>query len=323
MHTGRIHSLETFGTLDGPGIRFVLFMQGCALQCRYCHNPDSWDTAAGQPRTVEEVLAEIEPYVDYYKSSGGGITVTGGEPTLQAPFVAELFRECKRRWGLHTALDSSGFCDPHHAEALLEATDLVLLDLKYMDSEGHRKLTTQPNERILTFACRLSRMGIPMWIRRVLVPGLTDNAADLMKLGRFISGLRTVEKVEVLPYHRMGVFKWQQLGRPYSLEGYREPDAKEVDRAVKWIEQGRREGAAEQGRREGTAAEQGRRSREVAEQGRQDGTAAANGGMAETVRGAAGPEDVGSAGRPCKQSFDRRTAPAPGQELRCAGGSGV
>ncbi|OXM13579.1 pyruvate formate-lyase-activating protein [Paenibacillus herberti] len=244
MHTGRIHSLETFGTVDGPGIRFVLFMQGCALQCRYCHNPDSWDMTGGKSFTVEEILAEMEPYVDYYRSSGGGITVTGGEPTLQAPFVAELFRECKERWGLHTALDSSGFCDPHHAEALLSVTDLVLLDLKYMDSEGHRQLTTQPNERILNFARHLSQRGIPMWIRRVLVPGLTDNAADLLALGRFISGLRKVERVEVLPYHRMGVFKWQQLNRDYTLEGWREPTTNEVERAVKWIEQGRSAGAA-------------------------------------------------------------------------------
>ncbi|MCM3748617.1 pyruvate formate-lyase-activating protein [Paenibacillus pasadenensis] len=243
MHTGRIHSLETFGTVDGPGIRFVLFMQGCALQCRYCHNPDSWDTAAGKPYTVEEILAEIEPYVDYYRSSGGGVTVTGGEPTLQAPFVAKLFQACKERWGLHTALDSSGFCDIHHAAPLLAVTDLVLLDLKYMDSEGHRRLTTQPNGRILAFARHLSQLGIPMWVRRVLVPGLTDNAADLLGLGRFLSSLRKVEKVEVLPYHRMGVFKWQQLGREYTLEGYREPDAKELECAVKWIEQGRRDGA--------------------------------------------------------------------------------
>jgi pyruvate formate lyase activating enzyme len=239
MHTGRIHSLETFGTVDGPGIRFVLFMQGCALRCRYCHNPDSWDTNAGSPRSVEDILAEIEPYVDYYKNSGGGITVTGGEPTLQAPFVAELFRACKQKWGLHTALDSSGFCDPSHAKELLDVTDLVLLDLKFMDPDGHLELTGQPNARILEFARCLSERGTRMWIRRVLVPGWTDGEDDLTVLGEFLQELKGVEKVEVLPYHRMGVYKWQQLGIPYPLEGIIEPNAQEVERAMRRIEQGR------------------------------------------------------------------------------------
>lgn len=236
---GRIHSLDTFGTVDGPGIRFVLFMQGCALQCRYCHNPDSWDTSAGRQMTVAEVLAEIEPYVDYYIRSGGGITVTGGEPTLQAPFVAELFKACKARWGLSTALDSSGFCDPAHAEALIDATDLVLLDLKMIDSVAHRDLTSQPNERILRFAKWLSARGSRMWIRHVLVPGLTDSAEDLLALGRFIAELDGVERFELLPYHRMGVYKWQQLGKVYTLDGYAEPTAQEIGRAQRWIEQGR------------------------------------------------------------------------------------
>jgi len=237
---GRIHSLETFGTVDGPGIRFVLFLQGCALQCGYCHNPDSWNTKAGTVGSVEDILGEIEPYVEYYRRSGGGITVTGGEPTLQAPFVAELFRECKERWGLHTALDSSGFCDPSHAGSLLDATDLVLLDLKLMNSERHRALTGQRNERILAFAKHLSDRGSKMWIRRVLVPGWTDAADDLIALGRFIGRLNGVEKLEILPYHRMGVYKWQQLGVPYPLAGVLEPGAEDVKRAYRLIEQGKR-----------------------------------------------------------------------------------
>ncbi|MFC4307188.1 pyruvate formate-lyase-activating protein [Cohnella boryungensis] len=238
MHTGRIHSLETFGTVDGPGIRFVLFLQGCALQCRYCHNPDSWNTKAGMERTVEQILQEIEPYVEYYRRSGGGITVTGGEPTLQAPFVAELFRECKARWGLHTALDSSGFCEASHANELLDVTDLVLLDLKRMDREGHRELTSQPNERILKFAQHLSARGNRMWVRRVLVPGWTDSADDLIAFGRFVGELDGVEKIEVLPYHRMGVYKWQELGLAYPLEGVMEPGPDEVKRAYRLIDQG-------------------------------------------------------------------------------------
>ena len=239
-HSGRIHSLETFGTVDGPGIRFVLFLQGCALQCGYCHNPDSWDTQAGTIRSVDDLLMEIEPYVEYYRRSGGGITVSGGEPTLQAPFVAELFRSCKERWGLHTALDSSGFCEPSHAGALLDATDLVLLDLKLMNSERHRELTGQSNERILNFAKHLSERGSKMWIRRVLVPGWTDAADDLIALGLFAGQLDGVEKLEVLPYHRMGVYKWQQLGISYPLSGILEPGAEEVERAYRLIEQGMR-----------------------------------------------------------------------------------
>ncbi|MFC5406147.1 pyruvate formate-lyase-activating protein [Cohnella soli] len=238
-HTGRIHSIETFGTVDGPGIRFVLFLQGCALQCRYCHNPDSWDTQGGTLRTVDEILAEIEPYVDYYTRSGGGITVSGGEPTLQAPFVAELFQACKDRWNLHTALDSSGFCDPSHADTLLGVTDLVLLDLKLMNRRGHVELTTQPNDRTIAFAKHLSERGNRMWVRRVLVPGLTDSAEDLIDLGRFVEELTGVEKVEVLPYHRMGVYKWQQLGMPYTLDGIQETALEEVQRAYQLIGRGR------------------------------------------------------------------------------------
>ncbi|ALS28125.1 pyruvate formate lyase-activating protein [Paenibacillus sp. 32O-W] len=236
---GRIHSIETFGTLDGPGIRFVLFMQGCMLRCRYCHNPDSWAADAGRTMEVEEVMAEIEPYLAYYRASGGGITVSGGEPTLQAPFVAELFRACKERWGLHTAVDTSGFCEPDHAAGLLEQTDLVLLDLKLMDNDRHAALTGQPNERTLRFAKWLSDRRKPVWIRHVLVPGVTDRSEDLLALGKFIGTLNGVEKVEVLPYHRMGAYKWRLLGMPYSLEGCREPERHEVARAFQIIERGR------------------------------------------------------------------------------------
>jgi len=242
---GRIHSMETFGTVDGPGIRFVLFMQGCALQCGYCHNPDTWTTDGGRGMSVDEALAEIEPYVPYYSRSGGGITVTGGEPTLQAPFVARLFAECKRRWGLHTALDSSGFCDPRHAEELIAVTDLVLLDLKLMDRERHIALTSQPNDRILAFARWLSERGTPVWIRRVVVPGITDDYEDLSALGRFIGRLGNVRKLELLPYHRMGVYKWAELGRDYPLEGIGTPDEKEMKRAREIVEAARAAAAHE------------------------------------------------------------------------------
>ncbi|MFC0212204.1 pyruvate formate-lyase-activating protein [Paenibacillus chartarius] len=236
---GRIHSIDTFGTVDGPGIRFVLFLQGCALQCQFCHNPDTWDTSTGKLMSVEEVVAEIGPFVEYYKRSGGGLTVTGGEPTLQAPFVEALFREVKRRFGLHTALDSSGFCEPDHAAGLLEATDLVLLDLKQLNKEKHVTLTSQPNDRILRFARRLSDIGKPVWIRHVLIPGITDAKEDLSMLGEFIGSLTNVKKLELLPYHRMGVYKWEVLGRKYPLEGVPEPTDSDAARAWTIVEQGR------------------------------------------------------------------------------------
>jgi pyruvate formate lyase activating enzyme len=236
---GRIHSLETFGTLDGPGIRFVLFMQGCAMQCQYCHNPDSWDTTAGRMVEVEEIMSEIEPYLHYYRSSGGGITVTGGEPALQAPFLSRLLKECKKRWGLHTTLDTSGFCEPSHLKGLMEATDLVLLDLKQMNPEKHIHLTGQSNERILKFAASLSKIQKPVWIRHVLVPGLTDDYADLFSLGQFIGSLNNVERIEILPYHRMGVYKWQQMNKAYPLEDVTTPTDQEVVRARSIIDLGR------------------------------------------------------------------------------------
>lgn len=238
---GRIHSVETFGTVDGPGIRFVLFMQGCLFQCQYCHNPDTWDLSGGRETSVEEILEEIESYLPYYRKSGGGITVTGGEPTLQSHFVEKLFEECKQRWDLHTALDSNGFCEPGHVEDLLKVTDLVLLDLKEINPEKHILLTAQPNTRTLNFARWLSDIGKPMWIRHVLVPGVTDGEEDLVELGRFIGSLRGVEKLELLPYHQMGVYKWEQLGKAYPLEGTPTPSAKDVEKAYRLIEQGRSE----------------------------------------------------------------------------------
>lgn len=241
--TGRIHSCETFGTLDGPGIRFVLFMQGCPLRCQFCHNPDSWDIRAGKLVTLEEVLSEIEPYVSFYKPNGGGLTVSGGEPLIQSVFVTRLFREVKRRFGISTALDTSGICEPEQANDLLNETDLVLLDLKAIDPELHKELTGQSQERILRFARHVSNLGKKMWIRRVLVPGVNDSVKELLNLGRLIGSLSGVEKVEVLPYHRMGVYKWEQLGIPYPLEGVQSPTDKEVERAYRLIRQGMAEAA--------------------------------------------------------------------------------
>lgn len=239
MMKGHVHSLETFGTVDGPGIRFVLFMQGCLLKCQYCHNPDTWGLNEGREMTIDEVLSEIESYLPYYRSSGGGLTVSGGEPTLQYPFVTELFREVKRRWNLHTALDTNGYNEPEKIRELLEVTDLVLLDLKHIDDEKHIVLTGKSNERTLKTARWLSDHGRKMWVRHVYVPGIHEDQEDLHRLGQFIGTLQGVEKFEILPYHQMGVYKWEALGKAYPLEGVPSPTEAEVDRAYRLIEEGR------------------------------------------------------------------------------------
>ncbi|MDR0269696.1 pyruvate formate-lyase-activating protein [Paenibacillus sp.] len=245
MIKGRIHSLETFGTVDGPGIRFVLFMQGCLLKCQYCHNPDTWAMDEGKEMTVEDVLAEIEPYLNYYRSSGGGLTVSGGEPTLQSHFVTELFREVKKRWNLHTTLDSNGFNEAERIHELLEVTDLVMLDIKHIDDEKHIKLTAKSNERTLRTAQWLSEHERKMWIRHVYVPGIHDQEEDLINLGRFIGTLKGVEKFEILPYHQMGIYKWEALGKEYPLQGVPSPTEEEVQRAYRLIEEGRKQTATE------------------------------------------------------------------------------
>ncbi|OMF38645.1 pyruvate formate-lyase 1-activating enzyme [Paenibacillus sp. FSL H8-0548] len=227
---GRIHSFESFGTVDGPGIRFVLFMQGCALRCQFCHNPDTWDTTTGRVLTVDDVIAEIEPFIPYYKASGGGVTFSGGEPSLQAPFLAALGRELKRRYHLHIAMDSSGFCEPSHLQstALLDVLDLILLDLKMIDEKKHIALTTQSNERIKRMAQYVNEQKTPLWIRHVVIPGVTNDPADVDMLAAAIAMLPTVQKVELLPYHEMGAFKWKQLGLTYELEHIKPPDGEQL-----------------------------------------------------------------------------------------------
>ncbi|WP_106768116.1 pyruvate formate-lyase-activating protein [Paenibacillus faecalis] len=241
MIKGHVHSVETFGTVDGPGIRFILFMQGCLLKCQYCHNPDTWALNEGKTMSVDEVLSEIEPYLHYYRSSGGGLTVSGGEPTLQFPFVTQVFKEAKRRWNLHTTLDTNGYNEPEKIRELLDHTDLVMLDLKHINDEKHIKLTGKSNERTLKMARWLSDNGRSMWIRHVYVPGIHEQEEDLLELGRFIGTLNGVEKFEILPYHQMGVYKWEELGKDYPLEGVPSPTEEEVARAYRLIEEGRKQ----------------------------------------------------------------------------------
>lgn len=227
---GRIHSFESFGTLDGPGIRFVVFMQGCPLHCLYCHNRDTWDSSGGTEYTAEDVFSKVSKYLPYMKNSGGGVTLSGGEPTLQPEFAAELFRMC-RAAGIHTVLDTNGHTEIDKAAELLDYTDLVLLDIKHATKEGHLKVTGFENTLSRKFADYLSQKGIPVWIRYVLVPGYTDSESDLEQVSEIIKGMSNVEKVEVLPYHCMGKFKWTQLGFKYPLEGVPEPDAQQIEKA--------------------------------------------------------------------------------------------
>lgn len=237
---GRIHSIETCGTVDGPGIRFVIFMQGCLLRCRYCHNPDTWDFQGGQEISVDELMNRIERYAPYMKFSGGGVTVSGGEPLLQLEFITHFFKECKKR-GIHTALDTSAGCLTGNIEQikgvdeLLHYTDLVLLDIKLMDEDKHRQLTGVANQKILQFARTLSEKKVDVWIRHVLVPGITDDEKDLNDLARFIQSLSNVKKVEVLPYHQMGVYKWEALGLTYTLDHVVPPSDEEVLRVSKLL----------------------------------------------------------------------------------------
>lgn len=236
--TGYIHSTESFGSVDGPGIRFLIFMQGCQMRCRYCHNPDTWrlgSDTCGTPTTVDELLNKAERYRSYW-GPDGGITVSGGEALLQIDFLIQLFEEAHRR-GINTCLDTSAQPFTRQApffakfERLMQATDLVLLDIKHIDSERHRWLTGHGNEPILDCARYLSDIEKPVWIRHVLVPGITTDEAQLTQLRHFIDTLTNVQRVEVLPYHTLGTFKWKQLGIPYSLEDVNTPTNEQVAHA--------------------------------------------------------------------------------------------
>ncbi len=219
---GRIHSLESFGTVDGPGVRYVVFFQGCPMRCAYCHNPDTWELNAGELMDSDYIIEQFERNRSFYTT--GGITATGGEPLMQIDFLTELFTKAKDK-DIHTCLDSSGIAfNPNNPELmakfdkLIKVTDLVMLDIKHIDPEKHFALTKQHNENILAFAQYLSDNGVDIWIRHVVVPGLTDDDVYLEKLGYFIGGLKTLKALDVLPYHTMGVVKYEKLGIEYPLK---------------------------------------------------------------------------------------------------------
>ena len=233
-----IHSTESFGSVDGPGIRFLIFLQGCKMRCRYCHNPDTWKDSSlgcGTPASVTELLDRAERYREYWGNEGG-ITVSGGEALLQIDFLIELFEEAHRR-GINTCLDTAAQPFSRNEpffekfQRLMKSTDLVLLDLKHMDTERHRWLTGHGNENIFDCARYLSDMEVPVWIRHVLVPGITDDEAHLHEMRRFIDSLHNVKKVEVLPYHTLGIHKWEKLEIPYTLRDVPVPTMEQERRA--------------------------------------------------------------------------------------------
>lgn len=229
----KVHSIESFGTVDGPGIRFVLFLQGCSLKCKYCHNRDTWNMEGGEYKSVDELVEKVLRYKNYIIPSNGGVTVTGGEPLLQVKFLISFFKKLKEA-NINTCIDTSGmFNITDDIKEVLKYTDLVLLDIKHINSEKCKELVGVPNEKELNFARYLSENGINIWIRQVLVPGYTDDEKDLEELGRFIKSLKTVKKVEFLPYHEMGKYKWEQLGAKYELADVRQATQEDVERAKK------------------------------------------------------------------------------------------
>lgn len=226
----RVHSWELVTAVDGPGTRMTLFLTGCPLRCAYCQNPDTWRMRDGSPSTLDEVLARVERYRRVFDVTGGGLTVSGGEPLMQAPFVEQLFLACRER-GIRTALDTSGFLGRRASDALLDATDLVLLDVKSGDPDVYQAVTGRALAPTIAFGDRLATRGVRSWVRFVLVPGLTDGEDNIRRVGRIVAQWPTVERVEILPFHQLGAHKWAERGIAYPLAGARTPTADHVERA--------------------------------------------------------------------------------------------
>lgn len=226
----KVHSFESLGTVDGPGIRFVIFLQGCHLKCKYCHNRDTWNIDAGSYKSLDEILEKILRYKVYFESSNGGVTVTGGEPLLQVKFLIELFKKLKKE-GIHTCIDTSGMVNlTEDIKKVISLTDLVLLDIKHLNDKKCEELTGHSNKREIEFAKYLSENNIPMWIRQVIIPEITDDEKDIKSLKKLVSNLKTVEKIEFLPYHTAGKYKWEKLGEKYQLENIKEATEEDIKR---------------------------------------------------------------------------------------------
>ncbi|OOE90889.1 pyruvate formate lyase 1-activating protein [Salinivibrio sharmensis] len=233
---GRIHSFESCGTVDGPGIRFIVFMQGCLMRCKYCHNRDTWDTHGGKEVTVDEIMKDVRAYRHFITASGGGVTASGGEAMLQPEFVRDFFQAANAE-GIHTCLDTNGYIRKHTPviDEVLDATDLVMLDLKQLNDEVHEDLVGVSNRRTLDFAKYLHKIGQKTWIRYVVVPGYTDDDDSAHRIGQFIQDMDNIEKVELLPYHQLGAHKWEALGHDYELQDVSPPSKEVMDRVKEII----------------------------------------------------------------------------------------
>ena len=226
---GRVHSFESFGTVDGPGTRFVVFLQGCLFKCKYCHNRDTWDLDGGELYSVTEVIEKILPYAKFMDASGGGVTVTGGEPVLQAPFVALLFKKLREN-NLHTCLDTNGYVGVYSDEVhdMIAESDLIMVDIKHLDDAKHHQLVGVSNQRTLRFVRHLADIGQRARVRYVVVPGYSDDLHDVEALAQFISPMKNIEQVELLPYHNLGSHKWKTMGLEYPLEGMAPPNSESM-----------------------------------------------------------------------------------------------
>jgi len=235
---GRVHSIETFSTLDGPGIRMVVFLQGCHLRCRYCHNPDTWSNSQASTTTYssEALMALLRRGLGYYRNSGGGLTFSGGEPLLQHCFVREVFERCHLE-GIHTALDTSLYVPPSRVQAVLPFTDLFIADIKHIDTAKSRWLTGQGNDLNLANLRSIDAAGTSLWIRYVVVPGYTDAEKDITALAEFLAQLNGVKRIELLAYHTLGVHKWQLLDLDYDLQEVQPPQEDEMRRLQEIVRQ--------------------------------------------------------------------------------------
>ena len=233
---GRIHSFETLGAVDGPGIRFIIFMQGCPLRCKFCHNRDTWDCNGGTEYSVDEIFERVMRYKNYFIASGGGVTLSGGEPLLQPDFLIALFTKLKEA-GISTALDTSGMFDiTDKIKKLINLTDLFLVDIKCINDEICKDLVGHSNKKELEFIKYLDSIGKEIWIRQVIIPGITDNENDLYKLRDFINSIEHITKVDLLPYHDLGKYKWINLGEVYPLENIRTANSDDIERVKKILE---------------------------------------------------------------------------------------
>jgi len=227
----KIHSIESCGTVDGPGIRFVVFTQGCPLRCQYCHNPDTWKMSDGKETSIDYLVSEAKKYKSYMKFSGGGVTVTGGEPLLQVDFLKEFFSKLKED-NIHCAIDTSGYIFNDQVKEVLQLTDLVLLDIKHFDPASYKKLTGVELAPTLDFLDYLGQKNIPVWVRYVLVPDLTDQYEHIETLSKHLSQYPNIERIELLPFHKMGEYKWKELGVPYKLKDTSEPTKESMIHAL-------------------------------------------------------------------------------------------